>query len=743
MTRFRWNDLFHNSFISFFLAGLVFIGIWAPELMHWYVKTPSVSHSLIAHARLAPGQTVLDEIASMRLGGMVVAPTETIAVAEQVMKGSLNLPDLPATPITLPFAPEDLDHGLPVVQLMTASLAAADILLDAYKLTRREAFFYQARDAITGFANYEASQWLDRGLMWNDHAMASRISVLIKFWAAYRARPDFDPQVANTVIHLVLRSAKRLAKPSFYAWRTGHGIAADLALLQLTAAFSNLPEIEPLRQIAASRFRQHLNYWVNEEGVTLLHSAQYHAPYTLGLALRLYTLNGLAIPPNWWQRYTNAIRFYRLLSRPDKTLPMYGDTHSMPIQTALLLTQRASDGTAQPLVEGAFEQTARAFAVYPVAGHAVFWDSFKKASATEPIESQTVFTWSYHPGLGHKIADELSLILWTGGRTWLTNTGYWPYGLKGRHEAESWGATNAPHLRGESANSVRSSRVRGQGEHNGIAFIDAERSGHGAYAVRRQIIRLADEQSWVVLDHSLDTRPQTRTTHWTFYPDLSVNALPTKGQFWVAAENSPAGMLVSISGSAGQTTELTAGRYAPFAGWVVMNRIPTPAPAIVVNQPSPDSWSLAALSLHETKPATASRQGARMARWVDAEHWTTVVSTATGDVTLTRTDNRLLVRQGNSNRDDVTLVISTQAAPAAEVKAIRDAVIEAADKYPAFRELMGYRLKVSYLLLATLAGQECLLFLMRRRAIKTAQTLRITSWMLWAGGGLWLLLVYF
>src|SRR5450759_2482475 len=258
------------------------------------------------------------------------------------MRGMLSLPGFPPAPITLPFAPENLQRGLPTFKLMVASLASADILLDAYRMTKREEFFRQARDVIVGFAQYEAAQWVDHGMLWNDHSIGARIPVLVKFWAEYRVRSEFDPRIGRIVLDLVARSAHLLAKPSFYAWRTGHGVLTDVALLQIAVAFPELRGIAEIRSVAAGRFSNHLNYSINEEGVTLLHSAGYHSPQLFGFALRLYTLNGIKIPEEWWKRYAKAVDFELLLRRPDGTMPMYGDTSSMPRLAARLTARRDS-----------------------------------------------------------------------------------------------------------------------------------------------------------------------------------------------------------------------------------------------------------------------------------------------------------------------------------------------------------------------------------------------------------------
>jgi hypothetical protein len=194
------------------------------------VKPAQLTSTAVDRARTVPSQSVLNEVAAMHLGAVPVDPDSVVSIADQILRGSLSLPGFAPMPLTLPFSENDLVRGLPTFQLAVASLVSADILLDAYRATGNEAYFLQARDVIVSFSRHEAAQWIDRGLMWNDHAIAARTPVLVKFWARYRIHPSFDPAVAQTVLNLVSRSAQLLAKPSFYAWRTGHGIVSNAAL---------------------------------------------------------------------------------------------------------------------------------------------------------------------------------------------------------------------------------------------------------------------------------------------------------------------------------------------------------------------------------------------------------------------------------------------------------------------------------------------------------------------------------
>ena len=69
-----------------------------------------------------------------------------------------------------------------------------------------------------------------------------------------------------------------------------------------------------------------------------------------GMAMRLFTLNAIEIPEQWWEKYAKGVEFYALLRRPDGTLPMYGDTTSTSEGFGPPLTARnATTGAAEPL----------------------------------------------------------------------------------------------------------------------------------------------------------------------------------------------------------------------------------------------------------------------------------------------------------------------------------------------------------------------------------------------------------
>lgn len=648
--------------------------------------------------------------------------------------------------IGLPFDGADLERGSPFWGLMFASLAGPDILIDGYAQTGNRAWLDLAERMIVSFARYERSRWLDKGLMWNDHAISARIPVLVKFWAAYRERQLRDPATVNAVLQLVSRSALMLGKADAYAWQTSHGIISDLALLQIAAAFPFLPESAAARATASRRLAEHIKYWINGEGVTLLHSAGYHTGslYHLSLALRLTTLSGGQIPQDWWMRFDRAIEHEAMLRRPDGSLPLFGDTLNLSGQAAPRVTSRTGDGAAMPLSPLVAASPATASAFLPAAGYAIWRDGGGHQPANGG--SHTVMVWANHEGLGHKLADELSVLLWSVGQTWITNVGYWPYGADGREAAESWAGSNAPHLTNEPTRSSRSASALATGEASGLRFIEAQRRGPDGFNARRQLIRVEQIDAWLVLDHVTDRDNRTAQTIWTYFPDLRVQPLPGGSSYLATApaaaldaSAAAASLIASFVSSTGNQPEVHRGGRSPFAGWVVVERTPAPATAVVVRQPSADSWSLAAFSRLNPSTSTSRSPDLQMKSWKGPNEWSATWQLPDGALTIVRTPTSIAV--SGLATAQATLQPAADTAEAASES--RQYFLAAQNTYKRFREVVVYRERISRWLTAILAAAALALVGVRIATPRYWRPAQATLAVGWLVAGLWLGLGYF
>ncbi len=234
-----------NRSLTTFLALLCFLPpllilarIWIPEFGHYSVPNERIEDAVLEQCRLSPSDSVLEEIRGYRLFSVGWKDNnQHIAAAEKLLHGSAELPGYASNQIHLPFAPADLEGGSGLWQIYFSGLAVPQILLDAYRVTGREDLWIAARESILAWAQYDRSAWVNRGSLWDDHALAVRVQTLADFWLLYRRRPDYRPDVARTVLEFVARTGERLSKPDFFTFATNHGVMENIGLWHLCIAF--------------------------------------------------------------------------------------------------------------------------------------------------------------------------------------------------------------------------------------------------------------------------------------------------------------------------------------------------------------------------------------------------------------------------------------------------------------------------------------------------------------------------
>jgi len=311
---------------------------------------------------------------------------------------------------------------------------------------------------------------------------------------------------------------------------------------------------------------------------------------------------------------------FAALRRPDGSLPTFGDTDGASDDVGPFVTGFDALGQSEPVRHQRSWVPATSLSFYPIAGQAIWWDGLEHWPSPQPLR-QTVATWSYFPGHAHKSADEMSVMVWGGGQPWWTNVGYWPYAMAGRADAESWQSGNAPHLVNESPTSARTTSVVSHGWSPRIGMVDLERRGPGRYTARRQVVHLKPDV-WLIVDHASGDDTMRTTTTWTTAPDVILKRDTSLASYVLEPRKSSLRLRTFVLGSPGTAIRELQGSRSPFAGWQVVAGTPKPAPAIVVEQPSQDSWSIVVWSLEDRQgDATRFIDHARVLRWRHSEDW--------------------------------------------------------------------------------------------------------------------------
>src|SRR5262245_19159838 len=384
-------------------------------------------------------------------------------------------------------------------------------------------------------------------------------------------------------------------------------------------------------------------------------------------------------------------------------------------------------------------RTREAYSVFPVAGYAIWWDGLDHWPITRNL-SQTVVAWSYFPGHAHKHADEMSVLLWARGQTWWTNVGYWPYGEVGRGEAESWNGSNAPHLTGERASSVRTTRLLGHGRVGGSRFIDLERRGPEGYVARRQVVQVTSNL-WVIIDHAAGGPRDRTTTVWTAAHDIQLNEGHISASYELRSKTSESVLTKFISGSVGTTIRSVTGSRTPFAGWQVVDNSGRPASAILVEQPANDSWAMAVWSLNDKRSGTRRVIAApSMHSWEGPEKWAIVLPVESGTIRLSRVANEIVL-QGFDGKYPARLMLARPAGIEEKRAAVHEAHEKLSRKYPRFGDHVDYRLKATYLVLVGIALQETVFAVYKFFTRKYYFLFRGLSAIAWAVLGLFLVVI--
>jgi Heparinase II/III N-terminus/Heparinase II/III-like protein len=725
------------------VPGLVLLNLWIPVFDHYYLAGVEVTDEMLNAARQLPSDLILEELKDFRFFGTPwTNEQQMIDVATKLLKGEAAIPGYPEAKIRMPFEDDDLDRGLGRWQFLVAQFRIPKILLDAYKASGRTEFIRMARDVIVEWALYERSAWLPKGYLWNDHAVAERMLVLAEFWRLYRHHPDFDPTAARIVLELVAHNSQLLAKPGHYTFSSNHGVMQNLALWHFCLAFPALPNVEQYKQLALARMRDQMTFYMNDEGVVLEHSAGYQTAGLrfLGMALRYLTLMNVPIPGEWAAKYERARGVYAQLRRPNGSLPVFGDTHPVKEPMGPPVTNVDAHGRAGVLEYLSTWMPPRAASLYPIAGYSVWWDGLDTWPNPQKL-AQTVVAWSYFPGHAHKHADEMSVLLWAGGRTWWTNVGYWPYRVEGRSVAVSWEGSNAPHLVSEGTSSKRTTRLRSYGWSDNAVAVDVQRSGPKKFVARRQVLHLKPNV-WVVIDHVSGNGEEKSITRWRTSKQISIREDRRAGSYSLLPEDHDSILTAFIFGSDHTEVKHVNDVFESVPRKPSVESAMDVGPQIVVEQPATNSWAVA-VWVWDNGVKTVSQfvETPRMAHWEDAENWKLALTVSGGTIDVWRGGNLIFIRNHIGSIETLALKFSNESELIYQSDRIRNAYIDTSDKYQKFNAHLRYRIKVTQMLILILVSQGFFLAVYKRGKGRHYEGIKITVLGVWTS--IWIIFIPF
>jgi hypothetical protein len=268
---------------------------------------------------------------------------------------------------------------------------------------------------------YVVVDWVEHALYaapplaytWSDYVIALRLRTVTAFADRYvRESEQLDRTVLHAAAVLVLTQLLGLASDSCYTEQHNHGLAEDLALLEILPRYPALRDAGRLRERALERARRQVAQSVKPDGVHRENSPTYHALYT-GLVLGVLAASGSGKSAGDPEIRATAGRLLAVLAQlmqPNGTLPQFGDTTNVdetPQLTRLVKRARELGVDRQAIAElqwiatrGARGAMPRAVdAIFPEGGYAAFrsgWTPGDEAITAHFRTGHWAYT-HYHP----------------------------------------------------------------------------------------------------------------------------------------------------------------------------------------------------------------------------------------------------------------------------------------------------------------------------------------------------------
>lgn len=712
------------------------LAVWIPHFAHYCVDRSPVEMEVVAAMGAAPASAVLEEVSSMHLAIYHgISSERVVETAEAALKGVHPFSNLTGTTSRLLGYPADLRIGSSSSQLALAALSVERLLLDAYELSGDQRFLRLALRRVLTFSAYEARQFGATDFLWNDHAVAARISVLTQLWRAIRDEPSISMHERREIVSLVQRSGRLLALPAHFTVRTNHGVMQNLALLQIGAAFPALPEAAHWRDLGIARLRLQIKFYVSPEGFILEHSSEYHAfgAELMAQAVRLCNLNGISPPPWLVDAAHRSAKVLAPLMRPDGSLPLVGNT-SAGSRFSIPVVPEGGESQVREMHPHWCNDQRESFFL-PVAGYAFWWNQER----SKELCSQVVINWSKFDGHGHKHADEGAVQLWANGIDWVTSTGYWPYGLDGMSDAYGWRSSNAPHHVGEDAAEQRELTLLSTITDANVYALDLLRTSQRGGNFRRQIVQL-DPGTLLILDFAIGNKDDAETI-WTLGSQVELTRSEGAGLFVASVAGVTQKLWISIDPAPLANITLHRGSRLPFSGWVVVNNEPKETNSIRVTIAPDESVSASLFSLRQN--AQSSSAQIRIVHGSKPEHWSAAVYEETRVRKLERNGKILLIHDQSGIIRSLPWVESPSVVT--DRKAIKADYLRAISIYPPWRDLSKYRLKLSYLLIGIALVIELLWQISARSRFVTPTTRSFLTrgiFFFWASFAIWAIFFY-
>lgn len=298
----------------------------------------------------------------------------------------------------------------------------------AYHYTKDVKYLAYGKQLVEGWVKqYPTAQYKRYPNAYHQQGTAIRTFHLINFWNQYkRSRLNNDAAFSALVLRAVEGHGDVLSTPSFYRPRHNHGIFQDMALTDIAETFPELERSAEWRELAATRLTEQLDHSLSPDNVHLEHSPGYQV-YTYEMLYRFnrwIEANGFTTSPRLEAVEQMPETLVHLI-KPNRTLPLFGDTTGEPRTTSMISTLRDYPHLLFAVTGGKegvrpVERTKQLHTQYAVLRE--HWGEKRPFADAVSL----MMTAGFH-NTAHKHQDDLSIDLYGYGRDFIVETGRFGY----------------------------------------------------------------------------------------------------------------------------------------------------------------------------------------------------------------------------------------------------------------------------------------------------------------------------
>ncbi|WP_298774433.1 heparinase II/III family protein [uncultured Shewanella sp.] len=371
-------------------------------------------------------------------------------------------------------------------------------LMAASHMTGNTAFDDKLKDTLLSWYQKNYKTKPPSTLSWHDHTTALRLRNLIYSWEYLRlTEQGMSMECASALLNMIESHCIVLSDDHFYSKHTNHGFDQSLFLYLASITFPEFEHASFWQKLAFDRLLSEISIAFTSEGMHVENSPSYQVDMLqkVQFTLQFFDCLGQQQFSHLDKLVNSALRILAILMRPDKQLPLLGDTDlGTKIPTFkgyesypnYQFFKKIDQNTSAKLLCSLTPLTVLAesgYAVYRKGDQAV-----NKDSDLTHIVFKCGFLSTYH-----RHDDDLNILIYALGEDWLIDGGIYQYDEKNkyRHYLRSTKAHNVPLIENGIAlrkiNQLRPSKIVNFNDENNDTWVKGESFIHEGIKISRKI----------------------------------------------------------------------------------------------------------------------------------------------------------------------------------------------------------------------------------------------------------------